>query len=195
MSYYISDTMSISSDPSISLRRMWNSSEFMRTYKQHFTMSFNARRDHHGTMFEGRYHERNHKPEKPVMWRTAAYVDINAWSAGIVKKAENYEWCSFAAAVGGDKKARRGYAFMYGNGDWETIRACHEKSMREAMGEVLAEREREKRRGAAHRPTEGIRRVRRRIRGSRRRRAILSSWRAAIRRSPRGSWNCWRRTV
>ena len=177
------------------LRRMWNSSEFMRTYKQHFTMSFNARRDHHGTMFEGRYHERNHKPEKPVMWRTAAYVDINAWSAGIVKKAENYEWCSFAAAVGGDKKARRGYAFMYGNGDWETIRACHEKSMREAMGEVLAEREREKRRGAAHRPTEGIRRVRRRIRGSRRRRAILSSWRAAIRRSPRGSWNCWRRTV
>ena len=70
------------------LRRMWNSSEFMRTYKQHFTMSFNARRDHHGTMFEGRYHERNHKPEKPVMWRTAAYVDINAWSAGIVKKAD-----------------------------------------------------------------------------------------------------------
>ena len=71
------------------LWRMWNSSEFMRTYKQHFTMSFNARRDHHGTMFEGRYHERNHKPEKPVMWRTAAYVDINAWSAGIVKKAED----------------------------------------------------------------------------------------------------------
>ena len=26
------------------LRRMWNSSEFMRTYKQHFTMSFNGRR-------------------------------------------------------------------------------------------------------------------------------------------------------
>ena len=43
-----------------------------------------------------------------------------------------------------DEKTRRGYAFMYGNGDWETIRACHEKSMREAMGEVLAEREREK---------------------------------------------------
>ena len=37
-----------------------------------------------------------------------------------------------------------GQGFMYGNGDWETIRACHEKSMREAMGEVLAEREREK---------------------------------------------------
>ena len=43
-----------------------------------------------------------------------------------------------------DEKTRRGYAFIYGNGDWETICACHEKSMREAMGEVLAEREREK---------------------------------------------------
>ena len=43
-----------------------------------------------------------------------------------------------------DEKARRGYAFMYGNGDWEAIRACHGQSMCEAMGEVLAEREREK---------------------------------------------------
>ena len=42
-----------------------------------------VRRDQHGTMFEGRYHERNHKPEKPVMWRTAAYVDINAWKADL----------------------------------------------------------------------------------------------------------------
>ena len=24
----------------------------------------------------------------------------------------------------GDEKVRRGYAFMYGNGDWETTRAC-----------------------------------------------------------------------
>ena len=42
-------------------------------------MSFNGRHDHHGTMFEGRYHERNHKPEPEVMWRTSAYIDINAW--------------------------------------------------------------------------------------------------------------------
>ena len=46
------------------LRRMWNSSAFMRTFKQHFTMPFNGRRDHRSTMFEGHYHERNHKPEE-----------------------------------------------------------------------------------------------------------------------------------
>ena len=34
-----------------------------------------------------------------------------------------------------NEKARRGYVFMYGNADdWETIRAWHEKLMREAMG-------------------------------------------------------------
>ena len=75
------------------------------------------RRDHHGTMFEGRYHERNHKPEPEVMWKTSAYIDVNAWEAGIVKRPEDYEWCSFAAAVKGDEKARRGYAFIYGNAD------------------------------------------------------------------------------
>lgn len=127
------------------VRRMWNSSEFMRTYKQHFTMSFNGRHDHHGTMFEGRYHERNHKPDEAVMWRTSAYIDINACEAGIVSRPEDYEWCSFAAAVKGDEKARRGYVFMYGNAaDWETIRECHEKSMHEAMSEIRAAREAEK---------------------------------------------------
>ena len=36
-------------------RRMWNASEFMKTLKQHFTMSYNGRRTHAGTMWEGRY--------------------------------------------------------------------------------------------------------------------------------------------
>ena len=86
----------------------------MRTFRQRFTMSFNGRRDHRGTMFEGRYHERNHKPEPEAMWKTSVYIDIHAWKAGIARRPEDYEWCSFAAAVKGDEKARRGYAFMYG---------------------------------------------------------------------------------
>ena len=45
----------------------------------------------------------------------------------------------------GDEKARRGYAFIYGNADdWDVIRDCHEKSMREAMSEILAAREAER---------------------------------------------------
>ncbi len=125
------------------VRRMWNSAEFMRTFKQHFTMSFNGRREHSGTMFEGRYHERNHPAEGPAMWRTSAYIDINAWEAGMVERPEGYRWCSFAAAVRGDRKARAGYAFMYGGGGWRVIRECHDQSMQGAMGEVLKAREAE----------------------------------------------------
>ena len=35
-----------------------------------------------------------------------------------------------------DEKTRCGYAFIYGNGDWETPRAYHEKSMREVLAEA-----------------------------------------------------------
>ena len=44
------------------LRRMWSASEFMKTLKQHYTMSFNGRRGHHGTMWESRYRVRVKDP-------------------------------------------------------------------------------------------------------------------------------------
>ena len=61
--------------------------------------------EHSGTMFEGRCRERNHPAERPTMWRTSAYIDINAWEAGIAERPEDYRWCSFAAAAGGDREA------------------------------------------------------------------------------------------
>ena len=121
------------------LHRMWNSAEFMRTFKQHFTMSYNGRREHAGTMWEGRYHDRNHPPVEPVMWRTAAYVDANPVKAGMVSWPDSYEWCSFAAACRGEARARRGYEFMYGEADdWEVIREKHEISIRTALAESSA---------------------------------------------------------
>ena len=41
-------------------------------------------------------------------------VRIDTWEAGIAERPEDYRWCSFAAAVCGDMKARAGYAFMNG---------------------------------------------------------------------------------
>lgn len=120
------------------LMRMWKSSEFMRTFKQHFTMSYNGRHDHSGTMWECRYVERHHKPENPAMWQTAAYIDANAVKAGLAPSAENYEWCSFAAACHGDPKARRGYEFIYGqSGGWNIIRQKHKTSIAESLKEML----------------------------------------------------------
>ena len=135
------------------LRRMWNSAEFMKTYKQHFTMSYNWRREHIGTMWEGRYHERNHALEAEAMWKTAAYIDANPVTAGIVASSDSYEWCSIAAARNGDDKARRGYVFMYGeSGGWDAVSEKHEVSIREALAKIAAEREE-----IAKRPTVGPR--------------------------------------
>ena len=123
------------------LKRMWNSAEFMRTFKQHFTMSYNGRRDHHGTMWEGRYSDRSHSPEETVMWRTSAYIDANPVNAGIASRPDGYRWCSFAAACHGDEKARRGYAFIYGDScDWNIIREKHEASIREALTDLAEKR-------------------------------------------------------
>ena len=60
------------------LRRMWNASEFMKTLKQRYTMSFNGRRDHHGTMWESRYRVRVKDPaECGMMLAESGYVDAN----------------------------------------------------------------------------------------------------------------------
>ena len=131
------------------------------------------------------------------MWRTSAYIDINAWEAGIAQRPEEYAWCSFAAAVKGDEKARRGYAFMYGNADdWGVIRDCHEKSMREAMSEILAAREaeraeREAKGGGLRRAAGRIPCRRRRIPGWKCRGDSSWSSRAAIRRLSNGSSLSW----
>ena len=115
-------------------KRMCNSAEFMRTFKQHFTMSFNGRREHFGTMWEGRYHDRHHPADAKVMWETAAYIDINPVRAGLVQKAEDYLWCSFGAAMRGDEKARAGYSFIYGGeDDWTTLQGLHQHSIDEAL--------------------------------------------------------------
>ena len=97
------------------LRRMWNASEFMKTLKQRYTMSFNGRRDHHGTMLESRYRVRVKDPaECGMMLAESGYVDANPVNAGIVDWPDGYEWCSCAAACRGDETARSGYDFVYG---------------------------------------------------------------------------------
>ena len=66
------------------LRRMWNASEFMKTLKQRYTMSFNGRRDHHGTMWESRYRVRVKDPgEFGMMMAESGYVDANPVNAGM----------------------------------------------------------------------------------------------------------------
>ena len=99
------------------LRRMWNASEFMKTLKQRYTMSFNGRRDHHGTMWESRYRVRVKDPaECGMMLAESGYVDANPVNAGIVDWPDGYEWCSYARP-------------------WSELKELHDISIRQMLKE------------------------------------------------------------
>lgn len=120
-------------------RRMSDASEFMKTLKQHCTMSFNGRRDHGGTMWESRFRVRVCEPEEiGVLLKWSGYVDANPVKAGIVEWPDGYRWCSFAAACAGDLRAVAGYDFIFsarGRG-WNELRPLEEMAIREALAEI-----------------------------------------------------------
>jgi hypothetical protein len=47
----------------------------------------------------------------------AAYIDLNPVRAGMVSKVEDYRWCGYASAVGGNKWARLGLGQILANSE------------------------------------------------------------------------------
>ena len=122
--------------------RMFNIASFMMTLKEHYTLSYNARHKHCGTLWEGRYHARESKPVSSDMSPILSYIDCNPAEADICRNPASYKWCSFAAACAGDELARRAYRFAYGNDEdsWETIAELHRTAIRKRLGEIEEER-------------------------------------------------------
>ena len=98
-------------------RRMFHPSEFMKTLKQNMTMSFNSRRGHAGTIWEGRFYDKRSNPTVEDMSAQAAYVDCN---------------------MAGDEHARGMYRFVYGGVADERgeIVERHRAAIRARLGEI-----------------------------------------------------------
>lgn len=121
--------------------RMFNPSEFMKTLKHHYTSSYNGRRNHSGTMWEGRFHHRESRCESKEMSAVVAYIDCNPCEGGVCKWPTEYKWCGWTAAMEGDEHCRAMYRFIYGatvedENDWSTIVECHEAAIRRRIGEI-----------------------------------------------------------
>ena len=118
--------------------RMNDISEFMKTLKQNMTMSFNARRDHAGTIWEGRFYDKRSDPTAKDMSAQAAYVDCNPVEAGICRNPAEYKWCSWAAAMSGNEHARDMYRFIYEGvaDEWSEIVKLHKAAIRARIGEI-----------------------------------------------------------
>ena len=119
-------------------RRMFHPSEFMKTLKQNMTMSFNSRRGHAGTIWEGRFYDKLSNPTTADMSAQAAYVDCNPAEAGICRNPAEYKWCSWAAAMAGDEHARDMYRFIYDGvaDEWGEIVELHRAAIRARLGEI-----------------------------------------------------------
>ncbi len=88
--------------------RMYNLSEFVKTLKQRFTMSYNRRHDRVGTLWESRFKSVLFEGSRRARWTLAAYIDLNAVRAGIVSDPQEYRFCGYGEAVAGVKIAREG---------------------------------------------------------------------------------------
>ena len=87
--------------------RLFDLSAFMKELKLKFTLAFNYSTGRTGTLWDGRF--KSVLVEGGEALRTvAAYIDLNPVRAGLVKRPEDYRWCSYAAAVGGMRLARSG---------------------------------------------------------------------------------------
>ena len=88
--------------------RMYDVSEFAKTLKQRITMSYNRRHNRKGTLWEERFKSVLVEGHENALSSVAAYVDLNAVRAGLVKDPKDYRFCGYGEAVGGSKRAQHG---------------------------------------------------------------------------------------
>lgn len=98
--------------------RMYDLSLFMKGLKQRFTQWYNSAHGRRGTLWEGRF--------KSVLVQDgyaarvmSAYIDLNPVRAGMVKRPEDYRWCSYGEALQpkGGNQARAGICRVLAGAD------------------------------------------------------------------------------
>jgi putative transposase len=128
-------------------RRMYNLSEFVKTLKQRFTMSYNRRHNRQGTLWESRFKSVLFEGSRRALWTLASYIDLNAVRAGIVSDPQDYRFCGYGEAIAGREDCpRRAYPrdaiARWQNGKLGTTRAKHYRHLLYQRGVKEPERNR-----------------------------------------------------
>ena len=97
------------------LSRMGDLPAFMRELKQRFTIWYNHRHENKGTIWAARYKSLLVEDSPESLTRVSAYLDLNPVRAGLVEDPQDYRWCGYAAAVGGNLLMRSALITLFGS--------------------------------------------------------------------------------
>ena len=89
-------------------KRMYDLSQFCKTFKEAYTQDYNRRHGNTGTIWEGRFKSLLLEGSARALLTVAGYIHLNPVRAGTVEKAEEAKNTGYGAACGGDDAARDG---------------------------------------------------------------------------------------
>ena len=99
--------------------RMYDISQFMKTFKQRLSIYYNAHagRKGEGPLWSDRYKSVLVEECDKTQMVVAAYIDLNPVRAGIVKDPKEYHWSGYAEAVAKGGLADTGLSKLFVNSD------------------------------------------------------------------------------
>ena len=95
--------------------RMYDLSEFMKTFKQRFTVFYNATKGHKGPTWWGRFKSVLVEDNDHALQIVAAYIDLNPVRAGKVNDPKDYLWSGYGEAVAGTRESRKKICKLFSN--------------------------------------------------------------------------------
>ncbi len=95
--------------------RMYDVSEFMKTFKQRFAVFYNANHGRRaaGPMWTDRFKSVLVEESESAQVTVAAYIDLNPVRAGIVEDPKEYRWSGYGEALGRGGRALGGLSQLF----------------------------------------------------------------------------------
>ncbi len=90
------------------LDRLYDLSSFVGEIKQRISQWYNLRNERKGPLWEDRFKSVLVQGESGLLAMVAAYIDLNAVRAGLVKDPRDWRWCGYSEAVAAQSRAREG---------------------------------------------------------------------------------------
>ncbi len=95
--------------------RMYDLSEFMKTFKQRFSIYYNAHHDRRGVgpLWNDRFKSVLVEESESAQVTVAAYIDLNPVRAGVVEDPKDYRWSGYGEAVGRGDRSLDGISKLF----------------------------------------------------------------------------------